>query len=301
MANHVVSRILFAAAFVFSPALLAQDGQDRDTRPAPRLPDGKPDLSGIWIRARESPMRHFNGADGSQRRGRVEVAVTTAEALMRPEAGLRYRDQLAAGKARTIQRDLYDPYIKACAPLGFPRLIQQGRPVEILNLPNRLFFRYEVDHFPRDIWLDGRSHPDFTITLSTWMGHSTGRWDGDTLVVDSVGFNDMTWLDSPGHPHSESLHTVERYTRASYDRLEIQVTFDDPEIYTGPLIGNTFIYRLVPDGEIIEWISCDERIRSLMQMDVCEIREAWEFEAYCRRREAGLDTDFGADAPPPGY
>ncbi len=301
MANHVVSRILFAAAFVFSPALLAQDGQDRDTRPAPRLPDGKPDLSGVWVRASESPMRHFNGADGSQRRGRVEVAVTTAEALMRPEAGLRYRDQLAAGKARTIQRDLYDPYIKACAPLGFPRLIQQGRPVEILNLPNRLFFRYEVDHFPRDIWLDGRSHPDFTITPSTWMGHSTGRWDGDTLVVDSVGFNDMTWLDSPGHPHSESLHTVERYTRASYDRLEIQVTFDDPEIYTGPLIGNTFIYRLVPDGEIIEWISCDERIRSLMQMDVCEIREAWEFEAYCRRREAGLDTDFGADAPPPGY
>ncbi len=301
MANHVVSRILFAAAFVFSPALLAQDGQDRDTRPAPRLPDGKPDLSGVWVRASESPMRHFNGADGSQRRGRVEVAVTTAEALMRPEAGLRYRDQLAAGKARTIQRDLYDPYIKACAPLGFPRLIQQGRPVEILNLPNRLFFRYEVDHFPRDIWLDGRSHPDFTITPSTWMGHSTGRWDGDTLVVDSVGFNDMTWLDSPGHPHSESLHTVERYTRASYDRLEIQVTFDDPEIYTGPLVGNTFIYRLVPDGEIIEWISCDERIRSLMQMDVCEIREAWEFEAYCRRREAGLDTDFGADAPRPGY
>jgi len=301
MANHVVSRILFAAAFVFSPALLAQDGQERDAGPVPRLPDGKPDLSGVWVRAPESPMRHFSGVDGSQRRGRVEVAVTTAEALMRPEARLRYRDQLAAGKARTIQRDLYDPYIKACAPLGFPRLIQQGRPVEILNLPNRLFFRYEVDHFPRDIWMDGRSHPDFTITPSKWMGHSIGRWDGDTLVVDSVGFNDMTWLDSPGHPHSESLHTVERYTRTSYDRLEIQVTFEDPEIYTQPVVGNTFIYRLVPDGEIVEWVSCDERIRELMQMDVCEIREAWEFEAYCLRREQGLDTDFGADAPRPGY
>ena len=301
MANRIAGLILVAAGLLFAPLLLAQE-QGGAPRPAPRLPSGKPDLSGVWTQARGSPGRHFSAVGGGQRQGRVEAGETTAEELMRPEARQKYKEQLAAGKVRTIRRDLYDPTIKACAPLGFLRLIQQGRPVEIINLPNRLFFRYEVDHFPRDIWMDGRSHPDPSIALPTWMGHSLGRWDGDTLVIDTVGFNDMTYLDSPGHPHSESLHTMERYTRVSYDRLEIQVTFDDPEIYTQPVVGNTLIYSLIPDGELIEWVSCDDRIRELLKMDVCQIKEAWEFEAACKRREEGVGTEgYGADAPRPGY
>jgi len=303
MAYRVVGVVLFAAAVsACSPFALAQGGGQaaKDSRPVPRLPNGKPDLSGVWTQARESPGRHFGSASGDgQRQGRVEVEVTTAEAAMKPEAREKYREQLAAGKVRTIQRDLFDPTIKACAPLGFPRLIQQGRPVEILNLPDRLFFRYEVDHFPRDIWMDGRAHPDPNITPPSWMGHSVGHWAGDTLVVDTVGFNDLTWLDSPGHPHSEALRTTERYTRVSYDRLEIQITFDDPEIYTKPVVGNTLIYRLVPNGELVEWVQCDDRIRELLKMDVCAIKEAWEFEAHCKRREAGLPTsneEVGADA-----
>jgi hypothetical protein len=302
MANRIAGLMLVAlAGLAVSPLLLAQEQPGRDTRPAPRLPNGKPDLSGVWTQARGSPGRHFSAVDGGQRQGRVEAGVTTAEALMRPESREKYKEQLAAGKVRTIRRDLYDPTIKACAPLGFMRLIQQGRPVEILNLPNRLFFRYEVDHFPRDIWMDGRSHPDLSITPPTWMGHSIGRWDGDTLVVDTVGFNDLTYLDSPGHPHSESLRTTERYTRVSYDRLEIQLTFDDPEIYTRPVVGNTLIYRLIPNGEIVEWVSCDDRIRELLKMDVCQIKEAWEFEAVCKHREDGAGADYGADTPRPGY
>lgn len=301
MANRIAGLILVAlAGLIFSPVLFAQQQGDA-AKPVPRLPNGKPDLSGVWTQARESPGRHFSAVDGGGRQGRVEAGETSAEALLRPEAREKYKEQLAAGKIRTIRRDLYDPTIKACAPLGFPRLIQQGRPVEIINLPNRFFFRYEVDHFPRDIWMDGRSHPDPAIALPTWMGHSTGRWDGDTLVVDSVGFNDLTYLDSPLHPHSESLHTMERYTRVSYDRLEIQVTFDDPEIYTRPVAGNTLIYRLIPNGEIVEWVSCDDRIRSLLDMDVCKIKEAWEFEAACKNRAEGTGTDYGAEAPKRGY
>jgi len=298
--------LVLGAGLVSSPIVLAQgnrQGGTAEAKPAPRLSNGKPDLSGVWTQARESPGRHFSSVAGDpQRQGRVEVGETTAEALLKPAAREKYKQQLAAGKVRTIQRDLYDPYIKACAPLGFPRLLQQGRPFEVINLPNRLFLRYEVDHFPRDIWMDGRAHPDPAITPPTWMGHSTARWDGDTLVVDSVGFNDLTWLDSPGHPHSESLRTTERYTRVSQDRLEIQVTFDDPEIYSKPVAGNTLLYRLVPNGEILEWVQCDDRIRSLLEMDVCQIKEAWEFEAYCKRREAGRGTEgLGADAPRPGY
>ena len=222
--------------------------------------------------------------------------MTAAEAALTPAAREKYKVQLQAGKVRTIERDLHDPSILGCAPLGFTRMIQQGRPFEIVNLPNRTFFHYEWDHWPRDVWMDGRQHPK--DAPPTWMGHSTGKWDADALVVDTVGFNDMTWLDSAGHPHSESLHTVERYTRPNYETLQIQITFEDPEVYTKPLVGNTMTFRLMPGGQIMEWVTCDDRIRLVMQEpDVCKISGGWEFEAYCSKRK----NDQQANAPKNGY
>ena len=123
------------------------------------------------------------------------------------------------------------------------------------------------------------------------MGHSTARWDGDTLVVDTIGFNDITWLDTQGHPHSESLRLIERYRPLNYDTMELQVTFEDPEIYTRAVVGNTLTLRRMPDSEIQEWVVCDDRIRVMYATDVCEITGAWEFEAYCKRREEGLPMD----------
>ena len=120
----------------------------------------------------------------------------------------------------------------------------------------------------------------------------------DALVVGTVGFNDMTWVDSAGHPHSESLHTVERYTRPNYDTLQVQITFEDPEVYTKPLVGNTMTFRLMPGGQIMEWVTCDDRIRLVMQEpDVCKISGGWEFEAYCSKRK----NDQQANAPKNGY
>ena len=269
---------------VVSPPTSAQEGQAQEqARPVPRQPDGKPDLSGIW--ARIPGDRYFTaGASG----------VNTAEEAMRPEALEKYKDQLAAAEVRTIERDLYDPYVKACAPVGITRLIYEGRsgrPFEIFHLPNRVFFHYEWGHWPRNVWMDGRSHPDPAVSPSTWMGHSTARWDGDTLVVDTVGFNDITWLDTQGHPHSESLRLIERYRPLNYDTMELQVTFDDPEIYTKVLVGNTLTLQRMPDVEIQEWVVCDDRIREMYATDVCEITGAWEFEAYCHRREQGLPMD----------
>jgi len=266
---------------VFEPAATAQRQQSQEPpRPAPRQPDGKPDLSGVWSR-RGTVSRYFSD--------------TYAVEAMRPEAREKYKAQLAAGTIRTIQRDLYDPYVKACAPVGITRLLTEGggagRPFEIFHLPNRVFFHYEWGSMPRPIWMDGRAHPDPSVTPSTWMGHSTGRWDGDTLVVDTVGFNDLTWLDTFGTPHSESLHMVERFRRLNMDSMEIQITFEDPEIYTKPLVGNTMTLRRIPDGEIQEWVICDDRIRAMYQTDVCQITGAWEFEAYCNRREKGLPMD----------
>ena len=271
---------------VVSPPASAHGGQAQEqARPVPRQPDGKPDFSGIWARS-GSVNRYFTSSDSG---------VSTAEEAMRPEARERYRDQLAASKVRTIERDLYDPYVKSCAPVGITRLINEGggsgRPFEIFHLPNRVFFHYEWDHWPRNIWTDGRPHPDPAVTPSTWMGHSTARWDGDTLVVDTVGFNDITWLDTQGHPHSESLRLIERYRPLNYDTMELQVTFEDPEIYTRAVVGNTLTLRRMPDSEIQEWVVCDDRIRVMYATDVCEITGAWEFEAYCKRREEGLPMD----------
>ena len=292
----------------FVPLLAAQgaaQGRARraatpaEVKPTPRLADGKPDLSGVWSSPRDAgAASFFSQRTEDQIRNRQEVRVTTAEEAMRPEAREKYKAQLQAGKVRTIERDLYDPSIRACAPLGPTRMIQQGRPFEIINIPNRVFIRYEWDHWPRDVWMDGREHPK--DMPATWMGHSTGRWDGDTLVVDTVGFNDITFLDSPGHPHSEALHLIERYTRVNQDTLEVQITFDDPQVYTKPLAGNTMTFRLMPGGQIEEWVTCDDRIRTVLETDPCKISGAWEFEAYCKRREAGLPTKIeGAGGP--GY
>ena len=292
MRNRILGSVLAGVAVLaFAPVLSAQEApagqralggrQQRaaapaEAKPAPRLPDGKPDLSGIWFRS-GAVNRYFDNREGN---------VTTAEEAMRPEARAKYKDQLAAGKIRTIERDLYDPYVKACAPVGITRLIAEGggagRPFEIIPLPKRILFHYEWGHMPRTIWMDGRDHPK--DMPPTWMGYSTGKWDGDTLVVDTVGFNDLTWLDTWGTPHSESLHMVERYRRVNYDTVEVQVTFEDPEIYTKPLVGNTMTLRLIPNGEIQEWVVCDDRIRLVLETDVCKITGAWEFEAYCKRR-----------------
>jgi len=288
-----------------APEASAQRRQQRQEppKPTPRLPDGKPDLGsgGVWTVS--SDNRLFG-----QRRNQTgrEAAVTPAEEVMRPEAREKYRAQLAAGKLRTIERDLFDPAIRTCAPFGTARIIQQGRPFEIFQIPGRVIFRHEQEHWIRDVWMDGRGHPDFSVTPSTWAGHSIGHWDGDTLVVDTVGFNGLTWLDSPGHPHSESLRLVQRYTRTNYNTLEVQLTIHDPEIYTRPVTTNTLTYELIPNGEITEWVNCEDRIVEMLRADVCEITAAWEYEAYCNRREKGLPMDDlfnnrGGPEGPEGY
>jgi len=286
MRNRLLGSMLALGALLAGSSLLSAQGggqQGRapaDVKPTPRLPDGKPDLAGVWTVRGDN--RLFGVRQGGTGR---EQAVTPAEEALKPEVREKYRAQLQAGKLRTIERDVFDPAIHACAPFGTSRLIQQGRPFEVFQIPGRVIFRYEQEHWVRNIWLDGRDHPQDLVP--SWMGHSIGRWDGDTLVVDTVGFNDLTWLDSPGHPHSESLRLEQRYTRISQDTLEIQLTVHDPEIYTKPIVSNKLTYRLIPNGEITEWVNCEDRLRIHLEMDVCEITGAWEYEAYCKKREQG--------------
>ena len=128
--------------------------------------------------------------------------------------------------------------------------------MEIMQTPGRVVMLYEYDHFVREIYTDGRQHPK--DLNSTWMGDSIGKWEGDTLVVDSVGFNDKTWLDNDGHPHTDELHVVERVHRTSHDTLTIDVTIDDPKAYTKPW-GGHMIFELKPDWNLGEMV-CEDNI-----------------------------------------
>ena len=125
--------------------------------------------------------------------------------------------------------------------------------MKIIQTP-ALIIMLNPDLTYRQIYMDGR--PLDTSPNPSWMGYSVGRWDGDTLVVDSVGFNDRTWLDAAGHPHGEKLHVIERYTRSDSNTLQVQATIEDTDFYTKPWTVK-FTQRLMPDAELIEFI-CSE-------------------------------------------
>jgi hypothetical protein len=141
-----------------------------------------------------------------------------------------------------------------CYPPGVPRIYLFNFPMEILVVPGRVLIVHEFGHFIRQIWTDGRPHPQ---NLNPgWMGDSIGKWEGNTLVVDTIGFNDKTWLDQVGHPHTEDLHLVERIHRTAPDMLQIDFTFDDPKAYTRPWTG-TKLFKLHKDWQISEYI-CED-------------------------------------------
>jgi len=143
-----------------------------------------------------------------------------------------------------------------CFPPGLPRIYIHRYPIEILQRPGRTLVVFEYDHFVRQIWTDGRGHPTEGELDPTWMGHSIGKWDGDAFVVDTIGFNDKTWLDNAGHPHSDALHLTERMRRADNDTLQIDFTFEDPKAYTKTWTGQK-IFKLRSGWEISEHVCAD--------------------------------------------
>lgn len=120
---------------------------------------------------------------------------------------------------------------RRCLPEGVPRIMLQARPFEIVQATGRILFLYEGGaHVWRQVWMDGRAHPK--DPNPDWLGHSIGHWDGDTLVVDTAGFNDKTWLDDAGHPHTEQLHVIERFTKTGPAAMRYEVVIDDSGAYT---------------------------------------------------------------------
>jgi len=222
--------ILSALIFVFALSAAAQQrGRPVPTGPAPRLPDGKPDLSGVWTGG--GPV-----AD-------IRQGLAKGESIpLLPEAE----------KIMKSRQSKDDPEAN-CLPTGIPRIAPY--PWRIVQTPTHIFFLFEGNiHSYRQIFLNVNKHPDDLDP--TWYGHSIGHFDGDTLVVDTIGFNDKFWFDFVGHPHSEKLHTIERYTRKDLGTLVNEVTIDDPGAYSKPF-KVTFTARFMPGEELMEYI-CQE-------------------------------------------
>jgi hypothetical protein len=144
-----------------------------------------------------------------------------------------------------------DPAL-SCLPDGIPKILTSPEPFEIVSVPGRVLMFFEKDHGWRQIWTDGRKLSDDPPELR-FDGYSVGRWEGQTFVVESNGFNDKLWLNYYGDPHSEAMHLTERYQRLDNETLSIAVTIDDPKAYTKPWVGKPIRYSLRPRVEIGEW------------------------------------------------
>jgi hypothetical protein len=218
---------MIAALFALCGSLLAESS-------VPRLANGKPDLNGVWERPYVPDMSRNAGTN---QKGPGTIPFTTEYAQI-------FRN--------------YDPakfdYTGHCLPQGLTRSMNSPFPIRIVETSDLVTILYEAWNVFEIIHTDGRPHPKNPDPL--WFGHSVGRWDGDTLVVDTTGFNEKTNLDTVGHPHSDAMHTVERFTLTDEKHIAYEITVEDPKAFTKPWKNNR-IFTLRPDWEIMEY-SCEE-------------------------------------------
>lgn len=216
------------------------NGTPNLTAPAPRIQggpaDGKPDLSGLW--------QTFQG---------FKYTVNQA-ADLKPEDQPQLLPAAAAEYKRrqdTISKD--DP-VGHCNLPGIPQANVIPYPFKIIQTPGQVTILYEAIRTFREIFTDGRGFPE--DMQPNWLGYSIGHWEGDTLVVETAGQNDKTWIDTGGRPHSEQLRVTERFHRRNFGTIDLEVTINDPGAYTKPWTVK-YEVRLLPDTELIEYV-CTE-------------------------------------------
>src|SRR5262249_35362007 len=141
--------------------------------------------------------------------------------------------------------------LEQCLPAGIPRATLLSEVQKIVQAPGLILVMHELDGMPRQIYTDGRPLPK--DPNPSWLGYSIGRWENTTLVVDTIGFNDRTWLDGRGHPRSEAMHITERYQRRDVGHLDIEITFDDPKSYNKPFTIKV-THLLQADTDILEYL-----------------------------------------------
>jgi hypothetical protein len=219
------------------------DGTPNLSAPAPKLPDGTPDLRGIW--------RQPNGVKYTMN---LAADLKPEDVPLLPWAAKVYKE-----RQDTLQKD--DP-VGHCNLPGVPQVNAVPYPYKILQMPGEITILYEAVRTFREIFTDGRPFPD--DPNPAWLGYSVGHWDGDTLVVETRGQNDKTWLDSGGHPHTEQLRVTERFRRLDFGHMTLQTTIDDPGAYSKPWTVSYGLV-LVPDTELLEYV-CTENNKDVYHL-----------------------------------
>jgi hypothetical protein len=233
---------------------LTRAGKPNLSAKTPRAQNGKPDLSGLWMMEppAQGEIERLYGSDvvlGDDPRTFSKYFVDLL---------IDFKDEplTAEGAALTAKNreNIIDAPTARCLPLGLPDRYFIPYPQKIFQTSDAIAIFYEVDGAFREIHTDGRQLPE--DPFPSFMGYSTGRWEGDTLVVDTAGFNDKTWLDVSGHPRSEALHVRERFHRRDYGHMDIEATVQDPRILTMP-VTLRFTELLVPNSDVLEFF-CTE-------------------------------------------
>lgn len=238
------------------------DGNPDLTAAAPKTPDGKPDLSGIWLYTRAPAMPGIAPAPAPVPAAQsapdvIPLAVRQSQFWNLGAAfkdGLPFQPWAAALHQQRVASNSKDNPDAHCLPLGLMQLHTHSQPRKIIQTPGVIVILYEANGGVRQIFTDGRSVPKDPAPW--WFGYSAGKWDGDTLVVETVGLRDLGWLDVEGSPLTDSGRILERFRRVDYGHLEIEVMIDDPKAYTKPWTV-TVHQRVLLDTDLIEFI-CQE-------------------------------------------
>ena len=269
-------RVLFAAGVITTAIVLSlpvsaqwpryeapgvprdEKGQVRMDAPTPRMANGKPDLSGNWVR--------FRG-EGGLARGRGATPPPPADPNSPPIAtffelganmpgGLPFTPWAAELRKQREAADAKDNPDALCLPMGITQFHMHGQPRKMMQTPNLLAIMYEANYGLRYIYTDGRPLPAQGEPQPWWYGYSIGRWEGDELVVETNNLRDDGWLDVRGSPLTDQARIIERFRRPTYGKLEIDITIEDPKAYTRPFTVRVN-QQISPDDEIIEFI-CNE-------------------------------------------
>jgi|HubBroStandDraft_5_1064220.scaffolds.fasta_scaffold07691_6 hypothetical protein len=230
-----------------TPDVPTKSGAHVETDGIPRLPNGRPDLNGIW----DHPYV-------------PDVARSTKNGVMSQEGP----GSLPYLPAALEEFKKYDPsvdgdYTGSCLPFGYFRSFNAPYPIQILQTQEYVGFLFEQNNWFHTVTM-GKKHPDPDHLNPTWFGDSVGSWDGDTLVIDTIGFNGKTRLDTIGHQHSDAMHIVQRVQRLDAKRLQMEFIVEDPKVYSEPWKNKRVFALMKPGQELMEY-SCEENNRDFTQ------------------------------------
>jgi hypothetical protein len=257
MRNYLANLlVLLAATLAFSAVARAQTDEERGSQPAganegrgqgrrgapsasANLPFDAHDFSGVWMGRGERPI----------------YSLSNKPPAMTPWAQARY-NAAKPGIGPRAQPLGNDP-IMTCDPIGYPRVaFSNAYPMEFVQTKDRLIELFDFFYVHRTIYLDGRKLPE--DPEATWYGYSVGHWEGNTLFVETTGFNDESWLDIDGHPHSDQMKLEERFQRVDHDTIEANMTIIDPKAYTAPWVTGATTWKLSPKQKMREDLCAPE-------------------------------------------